>query len=628
MARPKVLVLLEGVVAVGLGLCAVATLAFGAAPRPNIVWLTTEDNAACWYRLYNPAGAPMPNVERLAKEGIVFNNVYSCSPVCSPARSTLISGCYAPRLGAQWHRKILPVKLPPGLHMFPWYLRQAGYYTTNNSKEDYNFAPSEKADVWDESSPRASYHNRRPGQPFFHVQNFGRTHESQLFPNKDNSELETDPNSVVLFPYHPDTPLFRNKYAHYLDLQREVDWQIGDFIRQLEKDGLLDDTFIFQFGDNGGVLPGSKGYAREDGLHVALIVYVPKNWQHLVPAPRGSRVDGVVQFVDLGPTVLNLAGVPIPEGMDGKPFLGPGVTLEELNQRNQAFGYADRFDEKYDLVRFLRKGKYTYWRNYQSFNFDGLYNEYRNKQAAYREWWDLYQKGKLNPVQRAFFEPKPPECLFDIEKDPHETVNLANDPHYAEVLADMRRTMHDWVTGLPDLGFIPEPVFVRESQGDGYSYGQRNKQRIARLVEIADWQLRPFPEVAPMLEKVLQADDPLERYWAVITCSAFGKEARSLADSIRKIAASDPDRLVRMRAAEFLGLTGEGDPRLFLMDILQQTDDPVEANLILNTVVLLRDGPSRVKFDLTSLRSAAWFNAPGEVARRVRYLMGEDEANK
>ena len=153
-----------------------------AASRPNIVWLTTEDNSANWYRLYNPKhGVAMPNVERLAKDGLVFNNAYSCGAVCSVARSTIISGCYAPRTGTQYHRNQIPVAMPEGLKMFPYYLRQAGYYTSNNSKEDYNYLPSDKEGVWDESSGKASFRNRTSDQPFFHVQNFGRTHESQLF---------------------------------------------------------------------------------------------------------------------------------------------------------------------------------------------------------------------------------------------------------------------------------------------------------------------------------------------------------------------------------------------------------------------------------------------------------------
>ena len=326
--------------------------------KPNIVWIVSEDNSAKWLRLYNEGGAPMPYVERLARVGITFNNAFSCAPVCSVARSTIISGCYAPRLGAQYHRKQATVAMPDGLKMFPWYLRKNGYHTTNNSKEDYNFHPADKKGVWDASSRKANYKNRKPGQPFFHVQNFGTTHEGKTFGDPLKFQLKTDPAKVRLAAYHPDTPVFRRSYAHYLDNHMTVDTQIGAFLKKLEIDGLLDDTFIFYYGDHGGVMPGSKGYANESGLRVPMVVSVPKNWQHLAPTPTRTRVDGFVEFVDLSATVLNLAGVEIPTAIDGKPFLGKGVTLEELNKRDQSFGYADRFDEKYDLVRTLRKGKF------------------------------------------------------------------------------------------------------------------------------------------------------------------------------------------------------------------------------------------------------------------------------
>lgn len=607
-----------GVVSFGLSGCAVAALRSRA--KPNIVWLTTEDNSACWYRLYNPKGAPMPNIERLAKDGLVFNNAYSCGPVCSAARSTIISGCYVSGLGAQYHRKQVPVAMPGGVRMYPWYLRQAGYYTTNNRKEDYNFQNSEKEGVWDESSAKATYRNRKPGQPFFHVQNYGHTHESRLFKSVPDAQLKTRPLSVELFPYHPDTPLFRNKYAHYLDLQTAVDAEMGKLINQLEADGLLDDTFIFHYGDHGGVLPGGKGYAHNDGLQVAMVVYVPKNFQHLVPAKRGSRIDGFVQFVDLSATVLNLAGAEIPKGIDGRPFLGKGVTLKELNRRDTAFGYAERFDEKYDMVRFLRKGKYTYLRSYQPFNFDGLHNFYRYKQPAFRQWRDMYKAGKLNTAQSAFFEARRPECLYDLEKDPHEVNNLADDPAYAAALREMRSLLRQRLKSTPDVGFVPEPVFVAESGGNGKTFGLKNKQLISRLIDIADLQVLSFAKARPQIGKALNSREPLERYWGLITCSAFGEQAAVFYEKAKELAASDANLLVRARAAEFLGLTGAADPRPAFVDVLNKTTDPIEANLILNSVVLLRDGKAGIDFDISTVETAGWINSKMVVQRRVSYL--------
>jgi len=595
----------------------------GQQKRPNIVWITTEDNSSCWYKLYNPEhGVAMPTVEKLARHGLLFKNAYSNAPVCSAARSTIISGVYGPRTGAHFHRPQVKVKLPKGLKLFPAYLRKAGYYTTNNSKQDYNYEKSAVKGVWDESSRKATFKKRKKGQPFFHVQNFVNTHESRLFPDfPKNKKYIIDPADVTLFPYHPDTPLMRQKYAQYLTMNNQADREMGKMIKQLEQEGVLDDTFIFHYGDHGGVLPGGKGYAHNDGLQVAMVVYVPKNFKHLAPAENGTKVDGFVQFVDLSATVLNLAGLEIPEQIDGKPFLGKGVTLEEINKRDTTIGYADRFDEKYDHVRFLRKGKYTYWRNYQPFNFDGLHNFYRYKQAAFCEWRDLAKAGKLNDVQSAFFKARAPEQLFDIEKDPHEVNNLAKDPAYENILVEMRNAMKSRVRELPDVSFLPETA-LSPCNGNVVSLLKENKEQIAKLATIADLQLTPFPEAKERIQKALNAADPMERYWGLITCSAFGERAGTFYAKARELAGSDPNRLVRTRATEFLGLTGAADPAPLLLNILKECNDPIEANLILNTVVLLRDGAG-MKIDPALVKKAPWAKLGGLVKHRVDYLISE-----
>jgi len=461
-------------------LCLLAGVLHGAAPRPNIVWIVTEDNSKHQLRLYDPAGAPMPRIERLAAGGIVFNHAFSHSPVCSVSRSTIITGAYGPRIGSQYHRRSELAPMPGGLRMFPYYLREAGYRTTNQAKTDYNLRDD---GMWDESSARATYRDRKPGQPFFHVQNFETTHESRLqFPPAD---LATKPNEtasrdVTLAPYHPDTPLMRYTYARERDQHLAVDRQIGEFLDQLQADGVLEDTIIFYYGDHGGVLPRSKGYIYETGVHVPLVVHVPEKWRALAPFAPGSRVDGFVGFVDLAPTVLRLAGVERPAAMDGRAFLGAGVTAGEVNARDETYSYADRFDEKYDLVRAVRKGKWKYLRSYQPFNPDALHNNYRYQQAAFAEWRDLYRAGKLNAVQRQFFEPRAPEALYDVERDPYETVNLAGDPAHAAVLGDLRARLSGWVKGLPDLSFLPEPVLLREAYADPVARAVRGGAAAAR----------------------------------------------------------------------------------------------------------------------------------------------------
>ena len=220
--------------------------------------------------------------------------------------------------------------------MFPAYLRQAGYYTTNKSKKDYNAVEGEG--VWDKSSRRASWRNRpSTSTPFFHKESFPVSHESRLHFKRSvmqSEETETSPDDVALAPYHPDTPTFRYTYARYHDQMGQIDEIVGNMVSDLEEDGLLEDTFIFYFGDHGGVLPRSKGYVYESGLHVPLVVRIPDNWKHLVKFKRGSRTRAFVSFIDFGPTLLHLAGLDVPKQVDGRPFLGPD-DLREAARRSR-----------------------------------------------------------------------------------------------------------------------------------------------------------------------------------------------------------------------------------------------------------------------------------------------------
>ncbi len=604
-----------------LALFSLADLA-SAAERPNFVWLISEDNSTHYLKLFNEHGAETPRIAELARHGLLFENAFSNAPVCSVARTTLITGCYGPRIGTQYHRRSVEVPMPDGLRMFPAYLRDAGYYTTNNNKKDYNAIEGEG--VWDKSSNQASWRQRKSGQPFFHMQSFTTTHESSLhFPAKvmQNEATKTDPDSVFVAPYHPDTPRFRYTYARYHDRIQAVDQQIGQVVDQLAADGLLEDTFVFYFGDHGGVLPRGKGYAYESGLHVPLVVRVPEKWKHLVDAEIGTRVAGFVSFIDFGPTLLQLAGIDVPRAVDGRPFLGQGVSLDEVNRRDEAFGYADRFDEKYDLVRTLRKGKYEYVRSYQPFNFDGLQNNYRYRMLAYAEWRELYHAGKLNEIQRQFFEPRAAEALYDVESDPYETKNLAADPAFAAVTVQMRNRLREMVKGLPDLSLYPESYLVDHAFDDPVAFGQAHKSDIAKLVDIADLSLISFPDASKSIEQSLASGDPWQRYWALIACSSHGDAASSMVAKAKELAAKDDNLLVRVRAAEFLGLIGAADPRPTIMSCLAQTTSPVEANLMLNTLVLLRDGQPGYKFDvsLDQLKSLKDKQADG-VQRRMEYL--------
>ena len=591
---------------------------------PNIVWLTTEDNSPHHMKLYNGNGAAMPAIEKLAKQGIVFDNAFSNAPVCSVARSTLITGCYAPRIFTQFHRRAQRVKLPQGLMPFPFYLKQAGYYTTNNHKQDYNFILPDG--VWDESSKKASYKNRKPGQPFFHVQNHTVTHEGSLhFDQKliDNISYE-DLEQIEVFPYHPDTKIFRYSYYHFQNRHVLADRQMGKFIADLEQEGLMEDTIIFYFGDHGGVLPRSKGYAYESGLRVPLVVYVPDKWKHLFHHSKGSRAKTFVEFVDFAPTVLSLAGVSPPEGIDGIAFSGGFSQASVIEKKNTSFGYADRFDEKYDLVRTLRVGKYKYIRNYQPFNIDALYNFYRYKMLAFKEWDALYNAGKLNQVQRQFFESRGPEGLYDIDQDPHEINDLSASPDHQEILMQMREQLVQKLNSLPDLSFYPEPYLLEYALENPVAFGQNNQKEIKELIAVADLNLSSFEAVQGKIKQALTDDNPWKRYWALVVCSSFGKKAKKLVSQIKKIANHDQENLVRARAMEYLMLNQESFDTKIIDQLLKNAKSETEANLILNSLALIKNLKLQMKFNLSKeIFPPEWYNKPNDlINRRMDYLIG------
>ena len=595
------------------------------ADRPNIVWIVTEDNSKHYLRLYEEGGAPMPHIEALAKKGITFNYAFSNAPVCSVARSTLITGCYAPRIGVQYHRKMELAPMPDRLKMFPEYLHDAGYYTTNNSKEDYNLIKSDK--VWDESSRRASYRNRATDQPFFHVQNFGITHEGQLHFSKgdmNSTPTQTSTTAIEPFPYHPNTATYRYTNARYHDLHQKADEAIGKFLEQLEADGLMDNTIIFYYGDHGGVLPRSKGYIYETGIHVPLVVYIPERWAELAPVELGTRSDAFVQFIDFGPTVLNLAGVEVPVQMDGKPFLGGGVTKADWSKRNTAFSYADRFDEKYDLVRAYRKGKYKYIRNYQPFNIDGLYNFYRYKMLAYQEWAEMFREGQLNTAQQQFFSPKPAEALYDLENDPYELYNLADDYASANVLMELRTTIQNQVKSMPDLSFYPEPYFLENGLQNPVQFGQENKSEIAELVDIADLSLVGFAKAKKEIKRALKSPNLWKRYWGLIVCNSFGIEAKSFFKRAKKMVRKDKENLVRMRAVEFLVLNDQPVSEELVIEIIKAAKTKTEANLMLNSIALLKMVKPTFGVSLTKeMFNPEWMARPNDlVYRRFEFLNG------
>ena len=604
-------------------ICSIADLAYPAesAKRPNFVFVVSEDNSIHYLSLYGNKLGITPNIEQLADNGLTFNHAFSGAPVCSVARSTLATAMHAPRVGFQYHRKSALATLPSGVKPWSQVLRENGYYTSNNSKTDYNFKIDRK-DAWDVSSNKATWRKRpNKAMPFFHMQSFAESHESRLhFPiKKMETPTKTSPDDVVLQPYFPDTPIMRYTKAQYYDQMRLIDNHVGRIIKQLKEDSLLEDTFVFYFGDHGGVMPRSKGYAYESGLHIPLVVRIPENFKHLIDHKRGTRTDGFVSFIDFGPTVLNLASIVPHKELDGQAFFGKDISATDLAKRDEVFGHADRFDEKFDMVRTYRKGKWKYIRNYQAYYADGLQNNYRYRQLAYDNWRNLYRADRLNPVQRQFFERRPVEQLFNLENDPHEINNLAADSDQAKRLTEMRRLLKNKIKSINDLSFYPENRMVTAALNDGVAFGQKHAKQLSRLSDLADTALRPFDEAQQTLVKALESKSALRRYWALKVCSNFGKKAKPLTLNAMPLL-KDNNLMVRVRAAEFLGSINAIDPMPTLYSVVNNAETEQALMIAFNTIVYLRDqvghkyDPEKVKLKFKK----------GEVYRRVQYLAGTE----
>jgi uncharacterized sulfatase len=596
------------------------------AKKPNFVFLVSEDNSIHYLEHYGAKFGSMPNVEKMATEGVTFNHAFSNAPVCSVARSTLATGILAPRGGFQYHRKAELATLPEGV--LPWsaILRDAGYFCANNRKLDYNFKYI-GTKPWDESSNKATWRNRPNKEtPFFYMRSMGESHEGSLHFNQTLMEKETTISpvgEVELHPYHPDTSTFRFTHARYHDRMSVIDNLIGLEIKKLKDEGVLEDTFIFYFGDHGGVLPRSKGYAYETGLHVPLVVRVPKNFMHLVDHKNGSRTDGFVSFIDFGPTILHLAGINVPKFMDGSPFFGKGINRKDLAKRDESFGYADRFDEKYDMVRTLRKGKWKYIRNYQGFYPDGLQNNYRCRMLAFTEWRELFKDGQLNMEQQQFFSPRPAEQLFDLSKDPYEVNDLSKNPVFRKKLMEMRTKLSNKTKEVNDLSFYPESYMIDNALLDTISFGKKRSTEISRLVDVANLALLPFQKVEKQLKELLSSGTDLEKYWACLVAAQFGPQAKSLHSLLPELM-GDSNLMVQLRAVEAWALISEKNPMPKLIEIANVCKSRIEVLLVLNSVTFFRD------FCGYSLDPSLFaIVAPkGEYSRRLEYFADSKDASK
>ena len=439
--------------------------------RPNIVWISNEDMSPR-LGVYGDTLARTPVLDRLATEAVRFRRAFTTAPVCAPSRAAIITGMHQNAIGAQ-HMRTTEDRVPelPGPYLavppfyvkaFPEYLRAAGYFTSNRAKTDYQFG--EPFTIWDNVGGMAHWRNRPdPSQPFFSVFNLTVTHESQIFPSspaRKGKPLVTEPARVTVPPYYPDTPLVRQELARMYDNIADMDLQVGTILRQLEEDGLADNTIVFYWSDHGDGIPRSKRSLYDSGLHVPLMIRWPKGLASAggrLPAP-GSVDGSLVSFIDLAPTVLALAGVAVPAHMQGRVLVGPQAGPPPA----LVFAARDRMDIEYDMMRSARDERFLYIRNFHPELPYAGHIIYRNQSDIMQEWFRLQAAGQVSGDAALWMRThRPAEELYDTVADPHQIRDLAANPTYREALARMRQAVDDWMTRIRDQGLINEPELIQ-----------------------------------------------------------------------------------------------------------------------------------------------------------------------
>ncbi len=545
--------------------------------RPNILWITCEDispNLGC----YGDPYAHTPHLDRLATEGVLYSNAFASAPVCAVARSSIISGMYASSQGSQHMR--CAAKRPVGQKMYPELLREAGYYCTNNSKTDYNFEMDHKS-IWDQCDGQAHWRNKsNPAQPFFSIFNFTTSHESRVNgkENYENAIRELDPTllkkpgDVPLPPYYPDTDDTRELWARYYNIITAMDQQVGALLQQLEEDGLRDNTIIIYYSDHGAGVPRHKRWLYDTGIRVPWIVSVPEKYQAWLPHKKGTHTDELVSFIDLPVTVLKIAGIKPPENMEGRAFIGSTVSAP----REYIYAGRDRMDERYDMQRCVRGPQYKYIRYYEPYKSFCQYMNTPEKGAIMQAIRQAQSDGTLPEAgKRMVAATKPPEELFDCQKDPFELNNLAGDPAFTHILEKMRSAHSKWSDDTKDTGLIPETILRDWERTSGLAIYDYMRSHAVPVKEIRETALAEID--LPALAENLKHRNAAVRYWAAIS---LGNQAEHLSSTESlQTALTDETPVVRFAAARALAKLDRVDLSLPILEAgLRHEDEWVRLN--------------------------------------------------
>ncbi len=528
-----------------------------AGEKPNILWITTED-ISCELGCYGDAYADTPNLDALADRGIRYTRFFAESPMCAPSRATIITGMHNGPLGGSQMRSMH--RVPESVRPFTAWLREAGYYCTNNSKTDYNLARDASGENqefinegWDQSGGQAHWRNRPEGAPFFAIFNYVNTHQSRAsrddyadFVDRVQSKLAPeqihDPAKAPLPPHYPDSEISRKTVARYHDCITSLDNYVASLLGDLEKDGLAEDTIVFFYSDHGAGMPTGKACPSYYGLRCPLIVHIPEKFRNLAPREPVSVSERLTCFADLAPTVLNLAGIAPPEYMHGQAFLGENVA----DAPEYVLGSRDRMDETLETTRWISDGRFLLVRSYQRnvpADQQSLTSYYNGNGELCQEIRALKAAGKLTAAQKTYWsDTREGIRFFDCDADPWNLNNLAKDPRHGGRVKEMETALETFLLAERDLGFWPEPE-LEDAEKSAAAHDlarQPDKYPLERILETAR------SEDSALLTERLSDKDFAVRYWAVTGLAALGDEAKP---ALPKLTALIGDEAASVRIA-------------------------------------------------------------------------------
>jgi N-sulfoglucosamine sulfohydrolase len=544
-----------------------ANLVQGAEDRPNILWITSEDNGIAWCSCYGGTNAKTPNIDQLAGEGFLYTHCFDNAAVCAPTRSTWITGILAVSNGTQPMRS--RNKIPENIRYYPDLLREAGYFVSNHRKTDFNIGGRPDDSCWDSAEGANAWRKRKEGQPFFSVVNIGSSHEGRAQTTTEKLlKAKLDTSHIELYSYHPDLPIIKKNYALYAQRIQGMDKTVSKILDELKRDGLYEDTIIIYCSDHGGVMPRSKRFLYSSGIHCPLVIRIPEKYKELYPAERpGMKVDRLVSFVDMPKTWLSLAGAEIPSSFQGTVFLGKGMEPEPRYH----FGFRERADERLDCVRMMRDKRFAYYKNYMPYAPAGQYLGVMYKFPAMLAWEEHHEQGKTDEITGRFFRPRVSEELYDAEEDFDNVHNLIGDAQYKEKVHELSSALRRKQLEVFDSGLLPEKMRERRAAAHNITIYEMVRDPelypLEAYLDAADRALdRDSKHLQKMTEALCEKDAGL-RWWAVVGLLLLEERATPALDALTDTL-NDDEHEIRMMAAWSLIKLGEVDRGLACLENL------------------------------------------------------------